>query len=165
MKKLRFVLFTLAAIPLVALPYDSPDHGFAGGFLFEPAKRASIWSSIEATGTVEAVSEVEVGSAVSGLVDKVFVSFNDMVTAGQPLVQLDRVAFEARASAAHAALRVASALAEVQRSGLHRAELGVSAAEAERRSAEAQAKAAQARGDEADLELQRKLQLGRTGAA
>jgi HlyD family secretion protein len=159
------VLFTLAAIPFVALPYDSPDNGSAGGFLFEPAKRASILSSIEATGTVEAVSEVEVGSAVSGLVDKVFVSFNDTVTAGQPLVQLDRAAFGARASAARAAVRVASALAEVQRSGLHRAELGVAAAEAERRSAEAQAKAAQARRDEADLELQRKLRLGRSGAA
>ena len=159
------VPFTLVALPFVAFPWGSPDTGSGGGFLFEPAKRASISTSIEATGTVEAVSQVEVGSAVSGLVDKVFVSFNDTVAAGQPLVQLDRAAFEARASAARAALRVANALAEVQRSGLHRAELGVAATEAERKSAEAQAKAAQARRDEADRELQRKLQLGRSGAA
>ena len=53
----------------------------------------------------------------------------------------------------------------MQRSGLHRAELGVAAAQAERKSAEAHAKALQARRDEADLELQRKLQLARSGAA
>jgi HlyD family secretion protein len=165
MKKLRLVPLALVAVPFVAFRCGSTDNRSGNGFLFEPAKRASISSSIEATGTVEAVSEVEVGSAVSGLIDKVFVSFNDTVTAGQPLVQLDRAAFKARASAARAALRVASALAEVQRSGLHQAELAIAAAEAERRSAEAQAKAAQARRDEADLELQRKLQLGRSGAA
>ena len=50
---------------------------------------------------------------------------------------------------------MAIASAEVQRSALRRAELGVESAEAERRSAEAQAKAAQARRDEALLELQR----------
>ena len=66
-------------------------------------------------------------------------------------------------SGARAALKVAAALAEVQRSALRRAELGVAAAEAERRSVEAEAKAAQARSDQADLELQRKLQLARSG--
>jgi HlyD family secretion protein len=56
-------------------------------------------------------------------------------------------------------------LTEVQRSALRRAELGVAAAQAEKKSAEAQANAAQARRDEADLELQRKLQLAKSGAA
>jgi HlyD family secretion protein len=81
------------------------------------------------------------------------------------LIRLDRAAYEARATAARAALRVATALADVQRSGSHRAEVAVAATDAERKSAEAQAKAAQARWDEADLELQRKLQLRRSGAA
>ena len=164
MKRSRWLPLTLVAVPVAALPYGSANNESGGGFVFEVARRASISSSIDATGTVEAVAQVEVGSAVAGLVDKVFVSFNDRVAAGQPLVQLDRAAFDARVSAAHAALKVASAVAEVQRSGLHRAEIGVAAAEAERKSAEAQAKAAQARRDEADLELQRKLQLERSGA-
>jgi HlyD family secretion protein len=160
----RLAALCLLAVPVVALSYGSTNGDRTGGFVYDTVRRESILSSIEATGTVEAVAQVDIGSAVSGLVDKVFVSFNDVVAAGQPIIQLDRAAFEARASAAGADLRVASALSEVQRSALHRAEVAVAAAEAERKSAEAQAKAALARRDEADLELQRKLQLGRSGA-
>ena len=155
----------LVSIPVVGLPYGATNEEAGSRFVFEAVGRGAITNSIEATGTVEAVAQVDVGSAVSGLLDKVFVNFNDTVAAGQPLAQLDRGAFEARVNGARAALKVATALAEVQRSGLHRAELGVAAAEAERKSAEAQAKALQARRDEADLELQRKLQLARSGAA
>ncbi len=155
----------LVLIPVVGLPYGATNEEAGGGFMFEAVGRGAITNSIEATGTVEAVAQVDVGSAVSGLLDKVFVNFNDTVAAGQPLAQLDRGAFEARVSGARAALKVATALAEVQRSGLHRAELGVAAAQAELKSAEAHAKALQARRDEADLELQRKLQLARSGAA
>ena len=155
----------LVLIPVVGLPYGATNEEAGGGFMFEAVGRGAITNSIEATGTVEAVAQVDVGSAVSGLLDKVFVNFNDTVAAGQPLAQLDRGAFEARVSGARAALKVATALAEVQRSGLHRAELGIAAAQAELKSAEAHAKALQARRDEADLELQRKLQLARSGAA
>jgi HlyD family secretion protein len=166
MKSSRLVgAIALVSIPAVAFPYRAANKIADGGFVFDAVRRATIQNSIEATGTVEAVAQVEVGSAVSGLIDKVFINFNDEVAAGQPLAQLDRGAFEARVSAGRAALKVATALTEVQRSALRRAELGVAAAQAEKKSAEAQAKAAQARRDEADLELQRKLQLARSGAA
>jgi HlyD family secretion protein len=155
----------LLSIPAVAFPYSAPNKGADSGFVFDAVRRSPIQNAIEATGTVEAVAQVDVGSAVSGLLDKVFVNFNDDVVAGQPLAQLDRGAFEARVNAGRAALKVATALVEVQRSALRRAELGVTAADAEKKSAEAQAKAAQARRGEAERELQRKLQLSRSGAA
>jgi HlyD family secretion protein len=134
----------LVSFPVVGLPYGATNEEAGGGFAFEAVERRAITNSIEATGNVEAVAQVDVGSAVSGLLDRVFVNFNDTVAAGQPLAELDRGAFEARVSGARAALKVATALAEVQRSGLRRAELGVAAAQAERKSAEAQAKASQA---------------------
>ena len=166
MKSSRLIaVITLASIPAVAFPYGASNEVADNGFVFGAVQRAPIEKSIEATGAVEAVAQVDVSSAVSGLLDKVFVNFNDTVAVGQPLAQLDRGAFEARVSGARAALKVATALAEVQRSGLRRAELGIAAAQTERKLAEAQAQAAQARRDEAGLELQRKLQLARTGAA
>jgi len=165
MKSSRLVAaVALVSIPAVGFPYGAANRGADAGFVFDAVRRSTIEKSVEATGTVEPVAQVDVGSAVSGLIDKVFVNFNDEVVAGQPLAQLDRGAFEARVSGARAALKVAIALAEVQRSADRRAELGIAAAETARRSAEAQAKAAQARRDEAELELQRKLQLIRSGA-
>ena len=165
MKRSRLAAVALVAVPLVAFPYVSADDEAGGGFVFEKVLRGAIASSIEATGTVEAVETVDVGSEVSGLIAKVFVSFNDPVAAGQPIAELDRAGFEARVSEARAALKVARALAEVHRSALRRAEIGIAAAQDERKTAEAQAKAAEARRDEAEKELQRKLQLARTGAA
>src|SRR5437868_11644109 len=112
----------LLSIPAVALPYGAANKDADSGFAFDTVRRASIQNAVEASGTVEAVAQVEVGSAVSGLLDKVFVSFNDDVVAGQPLAQLDRGAFQARVNAGRAALRVATALVEVQRSAVCRAE-------------------------------------------
>jgi HlyD family secretion protein len=166
MKSSRVVgAIALVSVPAVVFPFGAANRGADGGFVLDAVRLAAIQKSIEATGTVEAVAQVEVGSAVSGLVEKVFVNFNDEVFAGQAIAQLDPGAFEARVSGGRAALKVATALAEVQHAALRRAGLGVAAAEAEKKSAEAQAKAAQARRDEADLELQRKLQLAHSGAA
>ena len=83
----------LVSIPVVGLPYGAANEDAGGGFVFETVRRGAIANSIEATGTVEAVAHVDVGSAVSGLDRKVFVNFNDAVAAGQPLAQLDRGGF------------------------------------------------------------------------
>jgi HlyD family secretion protein len=154
----------LVSIPVVGLPYGATNEQAGGGFVFDAVGRGAISNSIEATGTVEAVAMVDVGSEVSGLIDKVFVSFNDAVNAGQPIAQLDRAAFGARGEEARAALKVAAALVQVQQSALKRAEVGVANAETARKLAQAQA-AAEARRDQAELELQRQLLLSRSGVA
>ena len=165
MNKSRFAAVTLIFMPAIALTYGNANDGAGGAFILEPVRLGAISNSIEATGTVEAVAMVDVGSEVSGLIDKVFVSFNDAVTAGQPIAQLDRAAFEARVEETRAALKVAAALVQVQQSALKRAEVGVANAGTARKLAQAQAAAAQARRDQAELELQRKLLLSRSGVA
>ena len=166
MNKSRFAAVTAVVfIPAIALTYGNANDDDGKAFIFEPVRLGAISNSIEATGTVEAVAMVDVGSEVSGLIDKVFVSFNDAVKAGQPVAQLDRAAFEARVGEAGAAQEVATALVQVQQSALKRAEVGVVNAGTARKLAQAQAAAAQARGDQAELELQRKLQLSRSGVA
>ncbi len=165
MMRSRVAAVALLAVPLVALPYVRANDGAGGEFVFERATRDRIATSIEATGTVEAVETVDVGSEVSGLIAKVFVNFNDTVAAGQPLAELDRAGFKARVDEARAALKVERALADVQRVTLRRAEIAIATAQGERNMAQAQANAEQARLDEAERELQRKLQLTRTGAA
>ena len=146
----RVAAVALLAVPFVALPFMRANDDVGGGFAFETTTRGRIETSIEATGTVEAVETVDVGSEVSGLIAKVFVNFNDSVAAGQPLAELDRAGFKARVDEARAALKVEKALADVQRLALRRAEIAIATAQDERKMAQAQANAAQARRDEAE---------------
>ena len=52
-----------------------------GGIRLETAKagRSSISNTVTATGTVEPVTEVEVGTQVSGIIDKLYADYNDVV--------------------------------------------------------------------------------------
>lgn len=49
----------------------------------------SISSSVTATGTVEPVKQVEVGTQVSGIISKIYVDFNSVVKEGQLIAELD----------------------------------------------------------------------------
>ena len=59
------------------------------------ASRNSITNSVTATGTVEPVMKVEVGTQVSGIIDKIYVDFNSVVTKGQLIAEMDKVNLEA----------------------------------------------------------------------
>lgn len=52
-------------------------------------EKGTISNTITATGTLEAVKTVEVGTQVSGVIEKIFVDFNSQVKKGQLLAQLD----------------------------------------------------------------------------
>lgn len=64
-----------------------------GGISLETAKvnRSSISNTVTATGTVEPVTEVEVGTQVSGIIDKLYADYNDVVKAGQLIAEMDKV--------------------------------------------------------------------------
>lgn len=52
--------------------------------------RSNINQSITATGTVEPVTQVEVGTQVSGIVNKLYVDYNSEVKKGQVIAELDK---------------------------------------------------------------------------
>ena len=60
-------------------------------FSFETAKvgKGTISNTVTATGTLEAIKTVEVGTQVSGVIEKILVDFNSQVKKGQLLAQLD----------------------------------------------------------------------------
>lgn len=137
----------------------------ASRFMTAPVERSPISKVIKATGTVEAVLTVDVSSQLSGRIADVLVSFNDAVSAGQPIARLDQDIFNARLTEATAGLNVARASAEVARAGVDRATFAESSARTAQKVAEAQNEAAKARQAEAELELQRKITLSNTGIA
>ena len=56
----------------------------------EKATRQTLTTSITATGTIEPVTEVTVGTQVSGIIDKIYVDYNSVVKRGQVIAELDK---------------------------------------------------------------------------
>ena len=133
-------------------------------YITAPVERGVIATSVEATGSVEAVGTVKVSSQLSGQIAKVFVEFNDRVKAGQPIAELDRGTFQAQVKEAQAAVAVAKAQVRVHQVALDRAKLAVVKAHADRKMAQDQAAGAQAHVTEAEQELQRKQELTHSGS-
>lgn len=52
--------------------------------------RGNLSTSVTATGTVEPVTQVEVGTQVSGIVNKLYVDYNSVVHKGQVIAELDK---------------------------------------------------------------------------
>jgi HlyD family secretion protein len=72
-----------------------------------PVDRGPITAIVTATGTVNPVVSVLVGSQVSGKIAKLFADFNSAVTQGQTLAQIDPQPFTARVAQARAAVKSA----------------------------------------------------------
>ena len=84
------------------------------------ADRGDIRAVVEATGTINAVITVQVGSQDSGTISHLFVDFNSRVKKGQVVAQIDPALFEgavlqAKGDLANAKASVASARANVER--------------------------------------------------
>jgi HlyD family secretion protein len=77
------------------------------------AHRGEITLYINSTGNIKPVRSVQVGSFVSGPIQEVFVDFNDRVTAGQKMAQVDPRLY--KAAVAHEEASLARAKADVER--------------------------------------------------
>src|SRR6476620_9053054 len=62
----------------------------------EKADRGNITMTVTATGTLSAVTTVQVGSQVSGVISRLYADFNSHVTKGQLLAELDPTPFQAQ---------------------------------------------------------------------
>ena len=60
-------------------------------FATTQVQKGDISSSITATGNIEPVTEVEVGTQVSGIIDRIYVDYNSVVTKGQLIAEMDKI--------------------------------------------------------------------------
>lgn len=79
------------------------------GFVTEALDRGAIVASVTATGTVNPVSTVQVGTYVSGPIRAIDVDFNSPVTKGQRVAKIDPAAFQVKVQQAEANLANAEA--------------------------------------------------------
>lgn len=78
------LLFILITIILIVFKKNNKND-----FVFTTIEKGDLRNIISATGTIKAKGTVEIGSQVSGIVEKVYVKYNDKVTKGDILAKLD----------------------------------------------------------------------------
>jgi HlyD family secretion protein len=153
-------LIGLAAVGLaVALVGEKPSEAT---YLTAAVERGDLSTIIAATGTLNAVQTVEVGSQLSGQVAELLVDFNDEVRAGQPLARLDPRPFESEVREAEAALEAARARILTQRPTLQAALSEAAATRSRLKVAEAGVERARAQLTETARDLRRKQVLAGT---
>lgn len=81
-------------------PFGQPQHTVS--YETAAAEKADIRSSVTATGTIEPVTKVEVGTQVSGIVSKIYVDYNSIVKAGQVIAELDKTNLTSELNSARA---------------------------------------------------------------
>ncbi len=83
-------------------------------------ERGTISNTVTATGTLEAVKTVEVGTQVSGVIEKIFVDYNSQVKKGQLLAQLDETPLIASLEQTKASVDQAEAQVKYQKATYER---------------------------------------------
>lgn len=84
------------------------------------AEVATISTSITATGTIEPVTMVEVGTQVSGIISKIYVDYNSVVKKGQVIAELDRTNLISELSSVKSQLASAKSDLDYQRLNYNR---------------------------------------------
>ena len=114
MKKLLKFVILLAVIAGIAFGaktffFDAKADTAVGPLVSAKVTLATIATTISATGTLEPVDQVEVGTQVSGDISKIYVDFNTKVKKGQVIAELDKSKLRATLTQAEIAYKSAQA--------------------------------------------------------
>lgn len=123
MKKNRKIIISIAAIAAVALVIfllTGKKKEKEVSFEFAKVEKANIQNSITATGTIEPVTSVTVGTQVSGIVSKLYVDYNSVVKKGQVIAELDKTNLISELNTAKANLNSAQSTLNYQRDNYQR---------------------------------------------
>ena len=84
------------------------------------AEPTDISEAVTATGTMESVTQVDVGTQVTGIIDKLYADYNDQVTKGQLLAELEKTLLDSELRSADANMASAKASFEYARTNFER---------------------------------------------
>ena len=113
-------LIQMAAMMLTAGIVSSCGKKISFTYTEVEVTRQDITTSVTATGTIEPVTSVDVGTQVSGIVSKLYVDYNSIVKAGDVIAELDRTNLLSELSSAQANLKSAQSELEYQQTNHER---------------------------------------------
>ena len=125
MKKLRISKIWIAVVVIVIVAVAA--WAMSGGkkeedinFKEEKVALKTLQNSVTATGTIEAVTSVTVGTQVSGIVNKLYVDYNSQVKKGQVIAELDKTNLLSELNTAKAKLASAQSSLNYQAANMER---------------------------------------------
>lgn len=65
-------------------------------------ERGELTETVTATGTIESVTQVDVGTQVTGIIDKLYVDYNSVVTKGQLIAEIEKTLLQSDLKSAEA---------------------------------------------------------------
>lgn len=118
--KVWYLVVALVVLGVAAYFLGKPDTKETSSFDTATVGQTNIQNSITATGTIEPVTSVTVGTQVSGIVSKLYVDYNSVVKKGQVIAELDKTNLlsalnQAKAMLESAQAQVRSAESDVQK--------------------------------------------------
>ena len=96
------VVLAIAAGALIGWSLLKNNKTSVAKYRFDKVTKGDLEALVTTTGMVNPIKQVEVGSQVSGKIDKMYVDYNSQVKAGQILAELDRLPFQTRVSQSQA---------------------------------------------------------------
>jgi HlyD family secretion protein len=130
-------------------------------YLTARVEQGRIVAVVNATGTVNAVVTVQVGSQVTGTIQKLFADFNTPVQEEQVIAQIDPAPIEARVSQVRANLASAKAAVQVAQATMENSRGAIETAQANTKSAQANSERAKIALADAERTLERQKGLMR----
>ncbi len=166
MKNKIIIIVTAVVVVILVLVLIPRFSKSKAGVSFNTAKVSfgTISHTVSATGTVEPISEVAVGTQVSGVIQKIYVDFNSVVKKGQLIAEIDKTNLQAQVDQSKATLFSAQNEYDYQLKNFNRSKLlysqkSISVSEFEK--AEYQLNTAKANLDKARYDLTRaQISLG-----
>lgn len=119
-KKKIIIAALIAAVAVAGTLIFRPKDKQEIGYEFTKVCPDTIRSSVTATGTIEPVTEVEVGTQVSGIIDKIYVDYNSVVKKGQVIAELDKTNLNSELKSAKANLASAKSDLDFQKTNYER---------------------------------------------
>jgi HlyD family secretion protein len=131
MRRIAVASSLLVAVALLAVYFYGPSNEGQPRFQTAPVERGPLAATVTTTGTLNAVTTVQVGTEVSGQVRELFADFNSQVKQGQVIARIAPETFEAKVGQARAELDAAQAGVVNQRAQVARARADVATAQAQ----------------------------------
>ena len=122
MKRFLPVGVIIVALLIILLVFRRCTSSSASNYQTATVTRGPITQLVTATGTLNPVVNVQVGSQVSGNIQKLFADFNSEVKAGQTVAQIDPALFQAAVTQAEGDLATSQAALELAKLNATRTE-------------------------------------------
>jgi HlyD family secretion protein len=140
-RRLAVVAFAVALVALAGF-YFYGGRANAAEYMTARVERGNLRNTVTATGTLQAVTTVQVGSQASGTISALYADFNSTVKKGQVVAQLDPSVMQAQVQQARANLQQADAQLQAARAAVSQSHAGVAQSRAGITDARAKALAA-----------------------